>query len=126
MADPLNTLRLAIQAKILQENDEPALSLKIFDPQCASRLAAWNVQANPAADIRGYKPPAQTAPTARVYAAERGRFGCSHVAEKMGKFMSQYSLAFLHIWTESVITERELGAPKRFKKALIVDRNAKS
>ncbi|PRP73056.1 hypothetical protein PROFUN_16876, partial [Planoprotostelium fungivorum] len=48
------------------------------------------------------------------------------VAEKMGEFMSRYSLAFSQIWTESVITELELGAPKRFKKALIVDRNAKS
>ncbi|PRP74163.1 hypothetical protein PROFUN_16330 [Planoprotostelium fungivorum] len=30
----------------------------------------------------------------------------------MGEFMSRYSLAFSHIWTESVITELELGAPK--------------
>ncbi|PRP72945.1 hypothetical protein PROFUN_16237 [Planoprotostelium fungivorum] len=78
MADPLNTLRLAIQAKILQENDEPALSLKIFDPQCASRLAAWNVQANPAADIRGYKPPAQTALTGPLWGSPGLSSSISH------------------------------------------------
>jgi len=37
------------------------------------------------------------------------------VAEKMGEFMSRYSLAFSHIWTESVITELELGAPKKIQ-----------
>ncbi|PRP76631.1 hypothetical protein PROFUN_14916 [Planoprotostelium fungivorum] len=80
-------------------------------------------------------PPVQTAASPGPLWGSTGLSGSSShldqlidrkVAEKMGEFMSQYSLAFLHIWTESVITELELGAPKRFKKALIVDCNAKS